>query len=247
MDKEKLEPIQDTETPQETVEETPQEAPKGRMAAIAMYKAKYPDKFAEGTEEPDDEELYNDLIKSHSEKEEEVGKLSEANDKYHANSMKLVDLIDANPDLAELFSTLNDDDEFLTSIKSRKENQKLIEANATETINNVMAWQEEEGVSEEERIQRVQFIVEIGENIDKGIIAKDIWDYAGKALNHDTNIEAAVVAGKNAVIDSKKVALKQDKDVFPDATPKSIPTTKPEYTEPEDNYNFASDLKPIKK
>ncbi len=217
------------------------------MAAMQMYKSKYPDKFAEGSEEPNDDDMYDELMRTTSEKDSEIGKLSEANDKYHANSMKLVDLIDQNPDLAELFSTLNDDDEFLTSIKSRKENQKMVEANASETIKNVMAWQEEEGISEDDRIQRVQFIVEIGENIDKGIITKDIWDYAGKALNHDTNIEAAVVTGKNAAIDSKKATLKQDKDVFPDVTPKSIPTQKAEYVEPEAEYNFAQDLKPIKK
>jgi len=240
---------EELETPKmpETVEETPQETPKGRMAAMQMYKSKYPDKFAEGSEEPNDDDMYDELMRTTSEKDSEIGKLSEANDKYHANSMKLVDLIDQNPDLAELFSTLNDDDEFLTSIKSRKENQKMVEANASETIKNVMAWQEEEGISEDDRIQRVQFIVEIGENIDKGIITKDIWDYAGKALNHDTNIEAAVVTGKNAAIDSKKATLKQDKDVFPDVTPKSIPTQKAEYVEPEAEYNFAQDLKPIKK
>ena len=240
---------EELETPKmpETVEETPQETPKGRMAAMQMYKSKYPDKFAEGSEEPNDDDMYDELMRTTSEKDSEIGKLSEANDKYHANSMKLVDLIDQNPDLAELFSTLNDDDEFMTSIKSRKENQKMVEANASETIKNVMAWQEEEGISEDDRIQRVQFIVEIGENIDKGIITKDIWDYAGKALNHDTNIEAAVVTGKNAAIDSKKATLKQDKDVFPDVTPKSIPTQKAEYVEPEAEYNFAQDLKPIKK
>jgi len=237
----------ETQKMPETVEETPQETPKGRMAAMQMYKSKYPDKFAEGSEEPNDDDMYDELMRTTSEKDSEIGKLSEANDKYHANSMKLVDLIDQNPDLAELFSTLNDDDEFLTSIKSRKENQKMVEANASETIKNVMAWQEEEGISEDDRIQRVQFIVEIGENIDKGIITKDIWDYAGKALNHDTNIEAAVVTGKNSAIDSKKATLKQDKDVFPDVTPKSIPTQKAEYVEPEARYNFAQDLKPIKK
>jgi len=237
----------ETQKMPETVEETPQETPKGRMAAMQMYKSKYPDKFAEGSEEPNDDDMYDELMRTTSEKDSEIGKLSEANDKYHANSMKLVDLIDQNPDLAELFSTLNDDDEFMTSIKSRKENQKMVEANASETIKNVMAWQEEEGISEDDRIQRVQFIVEIGENIDKGIITKDIWDYAGKALNHDTNIEAAVVTGKNAAIDSKKATLKQDKDVFPDVTPKSIPTQKAEYVEPEARYNFAQDLKPIKK
>ena len=237
----------ETQKMPETVEETPQETQKGRMAAMQMYKSKYPDKFAEGSEEPNDDDMYDELMRTTSEKDSEIGKLSEANDKYHANSMKLVDLIDQNPDLAELFSTLNDDDEFLTSIKSRKENQKMVEANASETIKNVMAWQEEEGISEDDRIQRVQFIVEIGENIDKGIITKDIWDYAGKALNHDTNIEAAVVTGKNAAIDSKKATLKQDKDVFPDVTPKSIPTQKAEYVEPEAEYNFAQDLKPIKK
>jgi len=237
----------ETQKMPETVEETPQETPKGRMAAMQMYKSKYPDKFAEGSEEPNDDDMYDELMRTTSEKDSEIGKLSEANDKYHANSMKLVDLIDQNPDLAELFSTLNDDDEFMTSIKSRKENQKMVEANASETIKNVMAWQEEEGISEDDRIQRVQFIVEIGENIDKGIITKDIWDYAGKALNHDTNIEAAVVTGKNSAIDSKKATLKQDKDVFPDVTPKSIPTQKAEYVEPEARYNFAQDLKPIKK
>ena len=237
----------ETQKMPETVEETPQETQKGRMAAMQMYKSKYPDKFAEGSEEPNDDDMYDELMRTTSEKDSEIGKLSEANDKYHANSMKLVDLIDQNPDLAELFSTLNDDDEFMTSIKSRKENQKMVEANASETIKNVMAWQEEEGISEDDRIQRVQFIVEIGENIDKGIITKDIWDYAGKALNHDTNIEAAVVTGKNSAIDSKKATLKQDKDVFPDVTPKSIPTQKAEYVEPEARYNFAQDLKPIKK
>lgn len=247
MEKEKLEKTEMPETVEESTQETPVETPRGRMAAMQMYKSKYPDKFTEEGIEPEDDEMYDDLIKSQSEKDMEMGKLSEANDKYHANSMKLVELIDQNPDLAELFSTLNDDDEFMTSIKSRKENQKMVEANATETIKNVMAWQEEEGVSEEDRIRRVEFIVEIGDNIDKGIITKDIWDYAGKALNHDTNMEAAVVTGKNAAIDEKKAALKQDKDVFPDVTPKSIPTKKTEYSEPEPEYNFAKDLKPVKK
>ena len=211
------------EMPEQAPEQV-QETPKGRARALQMFREKYPDKFAEGAGDPEDDDMYEELMQSTSDKDSEIVKLSEANDKYHANSMKLVDLIDANPDLAELFSTLNDDDEFLTSIKSRKENQKTLEANAGETIKNVMSWQEEEGVSEDERIARVEFIVDVSQKIENGIISREMWDYAGKALNHDSNMESAVVAGKNAAIDQKRAALKKDADVFPDATPKSVPT-----------------------
>lgn len=247
MKDEKLE----DQLPADAQTEAPIEAPvepRGRAKAISSYRSRYPDRFTEDAPDPDDDEMYDELMQSTSDYEGKVKGLSEANEKYQANSMKLVDLIDNNPDLAELFSTLNDDDDFLSSIKERKAKQAEVEANASETIKNVMAWQEEDGVSEEDRIKRVEFIVEVGDNIDKGIITRDIWDYAGNALNHDTDIEAAVVTGKNAAIDTKKAALKKDEDVFPDTTQKSVPTKKTDYTDvPEDNYNFSQDLKQIKK
>jgi hypothetical protein len=165
--------------------------------------------------------------------------------------MKFVALIDNNPDLQELLATINEDDEFLESIKARKARFAEKENNAQETVKNILAWQQEDGIAEEERISRVQWIVQLAENIDNDIITRDIWDSAGKAINHDKDVDnaatAAELAVKNAGIEKKKTAMKQNEDIFPDVNAASSAKQTPLPTEENKKpYNFLDDMEEVK-
>jgi len=225
--------------------------PKGRAAAILAFKAKYPDRFTEeGATDPEDEEMYTDYMDEHAGMKTKLGMLEEANGKYADREMKFVALIDQNPDLQELLATINEDDEFLQSIKERKARFAEKENNAQETVKNILAWQQEDGLNDDERIARVQWIVQLAENIDNDIITREIWDSAGKAINYDTDVDevakATELAVKNAGIEKKKTEMKQNADIFPDvnasSSAKNTPSTPVQKERP---YRFTDDLEEI--
>ena len=206
------EEITSEEQAQEVVEQ-----PRGRAKAMQYYKGKYADRFAQdGATDPEDDEMYEDLLGESSGKDEQIGRLTEANGKYQEDSEKLVTLIDSNPDLADLLSTLNDDSEFMVSIATRRTNQKAMEEAAEQTVKNIMDWQSAESMSDEDRAARVEWIVDLAKNVDSGVITKEIWDMAGKAMNYNADMEAAAIAAANAEIDKKKVPLVKEEEMFPD-------------------------------
>lgn len=257
MVEKKEEPVTDQNLPEENMnqgqsaEETIE--PKGRAAATLAFKAKYPDRFSEeGASDPEDDEMYDDYMTEHAGMKDKMGKMEEANGKYADREMKFVSLIDQNPDLQELLATINEDDEFLESIKQRKARFAEKETNAQETVKNILAWQQEDGIADEERISRVNWIIQLAENIDNDIITRDIWDSAGKAINHDTDVAdaatAAELAAKNAGIDNKKMAMKKDEDIYPDVnSASSAKQTPPPPKAKQKPYNFLEDMQEVSK
>ena len=255
MEEEEKDPATDASTSSATTTGSATEGatpPKGRAAAILAFKAKYPDRFTEeGAADPEDDEMYEHYMSENSGLNDKAGMLEEANGKYSDREMKFVALIDNNPDLQELLATINEDDEFLESIKARKARFAEKENNAQETVKNILAWQQEDGIAEEERISRVQWIVQLAENIDNDIITRDIWDSAGKAINHDKDVDnaatAAELAVKNAGIEKKKTAMKQNEDIFPDVNAASSAKQTPLPTEENKKpYNFLDDMEEVK-
>lgn len=227
------------------------EQPKGRAAAILAYKAKYPEKFSEeGASDPEDDEMWDDHMTEHSGMMDKLNKLTEANGHYADREMKFVALIDKNPDLQELLAAINDDDEFIESIKQRKARFAEKEANSQETVKNILAWQKEDGLTDDERIARVNWIIQLAENIDNDIITRDIWDSAGKAINHDTDVadaaNAAELAAKNAEIEKKKLALKDGAGIMPDLNQGSSgKVTPPPAAKAEKPYSFLNDMEEV--
>ena len=235
-------------------EQVAEEQPKGRAAAMLAYKAKYPERFGEeGAADPEDDEMWDDQMTERSGMMDKLNKLTEANGKYADREMKFVALIDNNPDLQELLATINEDDEFLESMKQRKARFAEKEANAQETVKNILAWQKEDGLTDEERIARVNWIIQLADNIDNDIITRDIWDSAGKAINHDTDVadaaKAAELAAKNAEIEKKKLALKDGADQFPDVTngsaAKVVPKVEMQDEEPQ-RRSYFDELETVK-
>lgn len=232
-------------------EQVAEEQPKGRAAAILAFRAKYPERFGEeGAADPEDDEMWDDHMTEHSGMMDKLNQLTEANGKYADREMKFVALIDNNPDLQELLAAINEDDEFIESIKQRKARFAEKEANAQETVKNIIAWQKEDGLTDEERIARVNWIIKLAENIDNDIITRDIWESAGKAINHDTDVEdaakAAELAVRNADIEKKKLALKNGADIMPDVNKGSA--AKQEVTPPTENkkpYRFLDDMEEV--
>lgn len=224
-------------------EETPV---RGRAAAMAAYKMKYADRFSEeGSAEPNDDEMYDEYMREHAMMKERLGKLEEANGKYADREMKFVSLIDNNPDLQELLSTINEDDKFLESIKERKARFAMKEKNGKESVKNILAWQAEAGMSDEERIARVRWIVGLAESIDDDIISKEIWESAGKAINYDTDMNEAVSAAaheaRNAGIEQDRLSLKKDTELFPDVNSGSsgkVRPREPKMAEPKKKEYF---------
>lgn len=249
MDEEKINPEEQIEKPAESTEEVI--TPKGRAAAILAYKAKYPDRFTEeGATDPEDDEMYDDYMSEHSGMKDKLGKMEEANGKYADREMKFVALIDNNPDLQELLATINEDDEFLESIKARKARFAEKETNGQETVKNILAWQQEDGLTDDERIARVGWIVKLAENIDNDIITREIWDSAGKAINYDKDMAdtatATELAVKNAGIEKKKTEMKQNADIFPDVNAaSSAKKTPPPPAENQKPYRFTDDLEEV--
>lgn len=235
----------------ESKPEEPVEQPKGRAAAILAYKAKYPERFSEeGAADPEDDEMWDDHMTEHSGMMDKLNKLTEANDHYADREMKFVALIDNNPDLQELLAAINDDDEFIESIKQRKARFAEKEANSQETVKNILVWQQEDGLTDDERIARVNWIIQLAENIDNDIITRDIWDSAGKAINHDTDVadaaKAAELAAKNAEIEKKKLALKDGAGIMPDLNQGSSgKVTPPPAAKVEKPYSFLNDMEEV--
>lgn len=253
MVEQKEEPVEEGKTePVEGTEEEVVEQPKGRAAAILAFKAKYPDRFSEeGATDPEDDEMWDDYMSEHSGMQDKMSKLEEANGHYADRELKFVSLIDNNPDLQELLTTINEDDEFLESIKARKARFAEKDANAQETVKNILAWQQEDGLTDEERVARVNWIIQLAENIDNDIITRDIWDSAGKAINHDKDVAdaatAAELAAKNAGIEKKKTELKDNADIFPDVNgASSAKETPPPPAESQKPYSFLDDMEEVK-
>lgn len=209
-------------------------------------RAKYPDI-------EDEDEIYGMAMSGYDTERE-------ANKKYAADNKSVFDKISENPDvsnfigavikgenigtamsyLADLFPLEEGTPEFDAYVqgveqrqKSKADNEKALsefEANMEVTRQNLQAFVDSKGMSEEDAASFVEDLIDFERKLISGSLTTEDFEKYYKALSYDTDMEigreAGEIEGKNEAIKTKRSKLSKG-DALPNIQSTSQPETTP--------------------
>lgn len=117
------------------------------------------------------------------------------------------DIKDAIDDPARQTEIAEANKEFVERVAKEKDLETTYRQNLDETLSNLGQYQEENGLSDDEVDEMMEFLVNIVKDGVLGKFTVDSMDMARKALNHDIDVEDAEmtgeVRGKNTRVEEK--------------------------------------------
>lgn len=206
--------------------ENKQDATK-RELALARMRAKYPDANFEDDEVlfgqiNDDYDDYDKQIADYQSREQAFADLFTKDPRSASFFMSwrngddprlalirqygtdIVDIVN-DPERQEEIAEANK--EYLERVAKEREYEEAYKANLAESVANLEKMQQEQGISDDEADQLVQFLVGIYQDVVMGKFTPEALEMARKALHHDEDVAVASheaeVRGRNEKIEEK--------------------------------------------
>jgi hypothetical protein len=209
---------------------------RGRAAALAAYKAAYPDL----QEDPDDDVLhdfhgdrFSELEGKYADIEGRYNKLNEPNiqlAKHAARDPRLAaaisEMAGENPKSfpyvigniygKEGFGLEGEDlEEFEKGYQEKLKHEEELTGKQVENLKNyesaLSQYAKDKGLKGEQEEEIHRGIVQMAEDLNMGVVSADLIDLVYKGLNYEKDVREAFVVGKNDTIDAK---LKKPEDNF---------------------------------
>ncbi len=140
------------------------------------------------------------------------------------------DIKDALEDPEKLDAIAEANKDHVERVAKAKELEDLYKANSEQTLQDLAAYQQENGLTDEQIDSAWEYLKEVGNNIIIGKVTKDMLDMAFKAINHDADVataaEDAEVKGRNAKIEEQMRKAKKGDGVAALDGQNNVPQTK---------------------